>query len=113
MQSGMADLLQATILVPYPGTPLWREARDKNWFLFDWEDYERYDMSEPILNTRDSDPKEIAKICGKIYTIFLTPSYIYQRLMSIRTIEDFKFNLRGIKAVLGHLNDFMISRKNI
>ena len=32
MQSGRADLLQATVLIPYPGTPLWEEGKKKNWF---------------------------------------------------------------------------------
>ncbi len=106
MQSGKADVLQATILIPYPGTPLWKEARKKGWFLFDPKEYERYDMREPILNTTDNKPEEVAAICGKIYTIFLTPKYILARLRNIKSIEDLKFNLRGVKAVIGHLKDF-------
>ncbi|MDO8517228.1 MAG: radical SAM protein [Nanoarchaeota archaeon] len=108
MQSGRADLLQATVLVPYPGTPIWKDAKQNDWFLFNPMEYERYDMSEPILKTKDSNPEEIAKICGKIYTIFLTPQYVFARLKSIRSVDDFKFNLRGVKAVAGHLKDFLV-----
>ena len=107
MQSGKADLLQATVLVPYPGTPLWKEAKENDWFLFDSSEYERYDMREPILKTENSNPNEIAGICGRIYTIFLTPQYIFQRARNIRTWNDFKFNLKGVKAVIGHLKDFV------
>jgi len=106
MQRGKADLLQATILVPYPGTPLWKEAKENDWFLFNPLEYERYDMREPVLKTENSDANDIAGICGKIYTIFLTPSYIYQRAKNMRSWNDFKYNLRGIKAVFGHLKDF-------
>ena len=106
MQGGKADLLQATILVPYPGTPLWNEAKEKNWFLFNSTDYERYDMREPVLKVDGSDANEIIKICEEIYTIFLTPAYVFQRIKNIRSIEDFNFNLRGVKAVFGHLKDF-------
>ncbi|MAG78970.1 B12-binding domain-containing radical SAM protein [Candidatus Pacearchaeota archaeon] len=106
MQTGKADILQATILVPYPGTPLWKEAKEKNWFLFDPSNYERYDMKEPILKTKDSDANSIADICRRIYTIFLTPKYILARLRNIKNWEDIKFNLKGVGAVLGHLNDF-------
>jgi len=106
MQSGQADLLQATVLIPYPGTPLWEEAKKNKWFLFNPDEYERYDMREPVLKTKNSDAKEIAAICGKIYTIFLTPSYIFIKLKNMKSFEDFKFNLRGVKAVFGHLNDF-------
>ncbi len=109
MQSGKADLLQATVLIPYPGTPLWKEAKKNNWFLFNPLEYERYDMREPVLKTKDSNPEEVAKICGKIYTIFLTPSYILARIKSIKTWNDLKFNFKGVKAVLGHLKDFTIN----
>ncbi|MBI2630420.1 radical SAM protein [Candidatus Pacearchaeota archaeon] len=110
MQTGKADLLQATVLIPYPGTPLWKEAKENDWLLFDAEEYERYDMREPVLKTKDSSPEEIAKICGKIYTIFLTPRYVFARLKTIKNFDDVKFNLRGMKAVLGHLNDFLFKK---
>ncbi len=106
MQSGKADLLQATILVPYPGTPLWNEAKENNWFLFNPLEYERYDMREPVLKTKNSDAREVAAICGQIYTIFLTPSYVTQRIRNIKSWDDFIFNLKGTKAVFGHLRDF-------
>ncbi|VVB82176.1 Ribosomal protein S12 methylthiotransferase RimO [uncultured archaeon] len=106
MQSGKADLLQATVLVPYPGTPLWKEAKENDWFLFNPLEYERYDMRESVLKTKDSNPKDIASICGQIYTIFLTPKYIWARIVGIRNFDDVKLNLRGIKAVVGHLKDF-------
>jgi len=111
MQSGNADVLQSTILIPYPGTPLWKEAREKNWFLFDANDYERFDQREPVLKTADNDAKGVASICGKIYTIFLTPQYVFARLRSVRSWGDVKFNLRGVKAVFGHLMDFFKAGK--
>lgn len=106
MQRGKADLLQATVLVPYPGTKLAKEAKENNWFLFNPTEYERYDMREPVLKTKDSEATEIAGICGKIYTIFLTPEYLLQRIKNIRSWNDFKFNLKGVRAVFGHLKDF-------
>ena len=107
MQSGRADLLQATVLIPYPGTPLWGEAKKNNWFLFDADDYERYDMREPVLKVRGSSAEDVASVCGKIYTIFLTPKYVFARLKSIKNFDDLKFNLRGVRAVFGHLKDFI------
>lgn len=105
MQSGDADVLQSTVLIPYPGTPLWKEAKENDWFLFDPLDYDRYDMSESVLKV-DGDAKEVADVCSKIYTIFLTPQYIFARLKTIKSLEDIKFNLRGVKAVIGHMRDF-------
>jgi len=106
MQSGKADLLQATVLMPYPGTPLWKEAMKNNWFYIDPLDYDRYDQREPVLKTKNSNPEEIASVCGKIYTIFLTPKYVFQRFLSIRNLDDIKLNLKGVKAVIGHQKDF-------
>ena len=106
MQSGKADLLQSTVLIPYPGTPLWNEAKKEDSFLFPPEDYERYDMRESVLKTKNSSPEEIAAICGKIYTIFLTPKYIVTRFINMRDLDDLMLNLRGVKAVFGHLKDF-------
>jgi len=83
-----------------------KEAKENNWFLFNPEEYERYDMREPVLKTKDCDAKEIAKVCGKIYTIFLTPKYVWARLKTVKNYQDFKFNFRGVKAVFGHLKDF-------
>lgn len=113
MQEGKADLLQATVLIPYPGTELWKEAKREGWFLFNPKEYERYDMKEPVLKVKDGGnskekAREVAEICGKIYTIFLTPKYILSRLKSINSLEDFLFNLKGVRAVVGHLKDFLI-----
>ena len=106
MQTGKADLLQATVLMPYPGTLLWKEAMKNNQFLINPLDYEKYDQREPILNTADNNPQGVADICGKIYTIFLTPKYIFRRFINIRSFDDLMLNLRGVKPVLGHLSDF-------
>lgn len=110
MQTGSADLLQATVLIPYPGTPLWKEAKENNWFLFNPQEYERYDMREPVLKTKDSDAGDIAEICGKIYTIFLTPSYVFQRMKNVKNFNDLTYNFKGVRAVFGHLKDFFFKK---
>ena len=42
------DCLQASVVVPYPGSPLWQNCVNKNWFLVDPYDYDKLDMSVPI-----------------------------------------------------------------
>ena len=74
MVKGYAEMLQATIIVPYPGTPLYKESLENKWFRFDPEEYERYDMTEPVFNTPDMEPEEIIKMCQDIYKVFLSPS---------------------------------------
>lgn len=105
MTSGLADVLQSTILVPYPGTALHEEGLKNDWFRFDPAEYERYDMTEPVFKTMMT-PDEVVRICNEIYQIFLSPKYMARRVANIRSISDIKYVLRGIKAVVGHLKDF-------
>lgn len=106
MTSGLADILQATVVMPYPGTPLHRQALENNWFRIDPKDYDRYDMREPILKTPMSS-EEVMEICNGIYKdIFLSPKYILKHLSKIRSVRDIGYTLGGAKAVIGHIRDF-------
>lgn len=107
MEKGFADMLQSTVVVPYPGTPLYQEAVKNNWFRFDTKEYEKYDMAEPVFNFPDCSPHEIMEICDRIYKIFLSPKFVLRHLLTIRSLEDIKYYLRGAKAVIGHIRDFM------
>lgn len=107
MTSGAAEVLQATVLIPYPGTALHQQALENDWFRIDPKDYDRYDMTETVLKTQDMTPKEVMEICDRIYKdIFLSPEYIIRHLANIRSLYDVKYILRGLKAVIGHVKDF-------
>ncbi len=107
MKKGHAEMLQSTVTIPYPGTPLYDEAREKGWIRFeDPEAWERYDMTEPVLTTPDIGAEEIMKMCADIYKSFVTPRFIFNRLLKIRNLEDVSYVLRGGRAVLGHILDF-------
>lgn len=106
MLKGLVDVLQSTVMIPYPGTPLYKEGMEKGWFLFDPKDYERFDMREPVFKTPDMTPEQVTKLCNKVYHIFIDPRYVLRHLRKIKTFEDIKYTLRGVKAVAGHLMDF-------
>ena len=106
MLKGYADVLQSTVMIPYPGTPLYKEGLEKDWFLFDPRDYERFDMREPVFKTPDMTPDQVTKLCNKIYHIFIDPRYVLKHLKKIKSVEDIKYTFRGVKAVAGHLMDF-------
>lgn len=111
MNRGLADMLQSTIMVPYPGTPLYEEAKQSGWLRHSPGDWERWDMTEAILKTPDMEPAEIMALCNRIYRAFLTPRFLWRQLISIREWEDVLFLLRAGKAVLGHIQDFMRGNK--
>ncbi len=100
---GYADTLQATIVIPYPGTPLFRECRENDLLIVhDWDDY---DMKKSVMKTSLGED-ELKKISRDLYRIFFTPKYIIRRLAAIRSLNDLKFIQRGLKAILGHRRDF-------
>ena len=107
MRDGHAEMLQSTVLVPYPGTPLNKLARENNWFRIDPLEYERYDMTEPVLTTPDMTPEEVVLMCRKVYQSFLTPRFIIRQLSNVRSFSDLSYIARGSRAVVGHLMDFM------
>ena len=107
MSRGHAEMLQSTVIVPYPGTPLFAEALEKGWISFeDPMAWERYDMTEPVFTMPDMDAEEIVKMCSDVYKSFVTPKFVLRQLLKIRKLEDLDYVYRGGKAVLGHLLDF-------
>lgn len=108
MAKGYAEMLQSTVVIPYPGTPLFKMALEKNWFNFDPYEYERYDMREAVLKTPDMSPDEIFALCQDVYKSFFSPGYVFRRAIKIRSYKDIKYTLNGVRAVIGHIKDFKI-----
>ncbi len=102
-KKGWADTLQATIVIPYPGTPLFEECKKNGWLRT--EDWSRYDMREAIMKSPMTE-EDIKGLTQEFYKVFLTPNYVLRRLISVRSFDDLVFIKRGIKSVFGHLTDF-------
>jgi len=110
MSNGYAEMLQATVVVPYPGTPLYREAVENGWFRIDPQEYERFDMTGTVFHLPDLTPEEANEMCAGVYKAFLKPRYILRRLSRVRSPQDLDYIWRGVVAVIGHLRDFLNSR---
>lgn len=111
MVSGLADMLQATVIMPYPGTPLYQEAIDNDWLVIDSKDYDKFDMTKPVLKMPDMTAEEITEACQGIYRSFLRPKFLLRHMMAIRSPSDLRFLARGVKPVIGHIRDFGGRRK--
>lgn len=107
-KKGWAETLQATIVIPYPGTPLFRECKENGWLVT--EDWDRYDMREPVMRCPMTEI-EIKELTQELYRVFMTPGYMIRKLLSIRNMDDLKFIKRGVEAVTGHLTDFSGKKK--
>lgn len=103
MKKGYYETIQATIVIPYPGTPLYKECKENGWLLFD--DYDRFDMREPVMQI-PFEHKKLLELEQELYSTFMTPGYIGHKLMRIRTLHDVKYLFYMAYKFLGHMLDF-------
>lgn len=103
LKKGYYETIQATIVMPYPGTPLYRECKENDWLLTD--DYARFDMREPIMKIPF--PKEkLLELEQDLYSTFMTPQYIVRKLLRLRSLHDVKYLFYMAYKFLGHMLDF-------
>ncbi len=98
-----AYTMQATVVVPYPGTPLFEECKRNGWLVS--EDWDRYDMREPMMKTPMTE-EVLMKYVQGLYSVAFHPGFLVRKFLSIRDIEDVKYFWRAGMKVLGHILDF-------
>ena len=106
LRKGYAYTLQVTMVVPYPGTPLFRELDQAGLLLTkDWDDY---DMRRQVM--KSGVPEEVIKgAVRQVYRAFLHPETVVRRLLATRDpVADMKFYWRGFLSLAGHLRDFKV-----
>lgn len=104
LAKGHASTLQCTLTIPYPGTPLFKELKEKDALhTLDWDEY---DMRRAVTRTPLASEAEIKCAIQQVYRGFLQPRALWHRLTSTRTLFDFGFYYRGLRSLLGHLVDF-------
>jgi len=102
-EKGYVDTLQATILIPYPGTPLFAECKKNKWLLTEnWDDF---DQRMPVMKSPLTD-NDIKQLTQELYKSFMTPKFIFRKIAGVRNFNDIKFLLRAAGKVIGHLTDF-------
>jgi radical SAM superfamily enzyme YgiQ (UPF0313 family) len=77
---GLIGSLQATIVVPYPGTPMFEEARQNGWLLT--EDWDRYDMRESVWRSAVTEA-DVKRYAREMYKAALSPRFLVRKLVSI------------------------------
>ena len=106
MLNGWAHHLQATVVMPYPGTPLFDLCQRNGWIRFAPDDYDRYDMTEPACVLTDMSEAEVVQMAGQFYKLYLHPRFLAHQLRHMGSLEDLDYMARGAKAIWGHLKDF-------
>jgi radical SAM superfamily enzyme YgiQ (UPF0313 family) len=105
---GYIDTLQATIVVPYPGTPMFEEARKNGWLTT--EDWDRYDMRESVWKSPIG-TEDIKMLTQGLYKAALNPRFIARKIFSVRNIDDLRFLFKAGRKLMGHLTDFKAKEK--
>ena len=107
---GIVDSLQATIMIPYPGTELYRYCQENNLFVDDLVEthcnaslrinYDRFDQREQIMQSSLSDA-EIKKMTASIYWSSVNFKYLVNKILAIRSWRDIKWMWTATWEVLG------------
>jgi len=102
-KDGLADSMQATIVVPYPGTPLFAECQKNNWLKStDWNDY---DMRAPVMKSPISNQEQLNLVHGLFHGV-LTPKFLWRKIASIRNVDDVSYLFNYAIKYLKKLQDF-------
>lgn len=101
-RSHLGDSLQSSVVISYPGTPLYYEAIREGWFAIDPANYADYDMSRPLFSI-SFDPM---LWCDRMWSLHKHPLYLWRTLWQIRSIDDIEMLWRSVKSLLGHTKDF-------
>lgn len=105
---GYVDTLQATIVIPYPGTPLFKECKENGWLKT--EDWDEYDQRMAIMKSPLTE-QDIKELTQELYKSFITPKFIFRKIVSVRNMADVSFLFRAGGKVMGHLMDFSPKNK--
>lgn len=109
LKKGYAYTMQATIVIPYPGTALFEECKKNSWLrTVDWDDY---DMKQPVMHSEISEDK-INQLVQGMYGVSFSPEFMLRKVISIRDIDDLRYSLRAVRKVWGHIFDFRATRSN-
>jgi radical SAM superfamily enzyme YgiQ (UPF0313 family) len=100
----LVDTMQATVVIPYPGTPLFEECKKKK--LLKTLDWNRYDMREPIMKAGVSDEKLMCAVRELYSSSVWNKTFVFNTLKKLGNYDGFKYvSFQGFKY-LGKLLEF-------
>jgi len=103
LKEGLAYTMQATIVIPYPGSPLFNDCKSEDLlYTLDWL---YYDMRNPVMKL-NFPPEKLLELVQGMYSVSFSPKFIFKKISSIRDIDDVKYFSRAFSKVLGHMFDF-------
>ncbi|RLC35506.1 B12-binding domain-containing radical SAM protein [Candidatus Shapirobacteria bacterium] len=102
-RQGLTDSIQATLLIPYPGTPLFEQLKREKLLLT--QDWNKYDMSQPVIKSPLS-TKQQKQIIQTFFKGALQPQFLFKQIVSIHSLSDFVHLANYSLKFLLKLKDF-------
>lgn len=95
------DIALFNITTPFPGTEMFRWAKNNGYLIS--EDWSKYDLSNMLMELPTISREKIQEYYKKVFKMFyLRPSYLFKRLLKIRSLNDIKIAFKALLAVLTH-----------
>jgi radical SAM superfamily enzyme YgiQ (UPF0313 family) len=99
------DYLSNAILTPFPGHAIYNWAIKENRIMsYDWD---LYYGATPLVKIDNLSPEDIKRLYRKMtFEVYFRPRLILKKLLSIRSLTEFKIYLKGFLA----LSHFMLEK---
>jgi len=96
---------QFSLIIPYPFTPLYDEAKANNWLIINEKDWSQFDASKPMLTMQNMTVSEIVQLYKDSWSRFyLNRKYVWKHLKTVKNWQDIKQLWRGFKSIyFGHM----------
>jgi len=104
---GLVDSMQATVVIPYPGTPLFRDCQQNN--LLTTTNWDDYDMRRPVMKSPISSQDQ-QLIIRSLFTGILSPQFLFRQIISIRSLNDILHLANYTIKYLQKIKDFPINK---
>lgn len=103
-EKGLVNTMQATIVIPYPGTPLFEECKNNN--LLKTLDWNEYDMRSPVMKTSTEEQSLLSAVRSLYSYSIWNKSFILNTVSQLKSWDGIKYvSFQGFKY-LGKLLEF-------
>jgi radical SAM superfamily enzyme YgiQ (UPF0313 family)/intein/homing endonuclease len=102
-KQNLVSSLQATRIIPYPGTPLFSYCQKNNLLLT--QNWANYDMSRPIIKSPISAAKQ-QQMIKDLFKGVISPKFLINQILSLRNFSDIKHLANYSIKFLQKLKDF-------
>lgn len=100
-----ADSAQFAVVIPHPGTELYRICQNNGWLRYNsWEDFSAGNF---LIETEHLSRREIERARIQAYREFyFRPSYVLATALKLRGLSDIKSVIQSAASIIGRIGYF-------